>query len=121
MNPARSGTCESRVVQPVLRREQTLFRPNWNFDTRDRRGMIDHFVRFAAAFTSRRRNWCRIRIDACHAHPARRAFRNDSVPAACGKIDSYAVEQAQRRIAANLNQQEGSWSDGAREQIRDRS
>jgi len=48
MNPARSGTCESRVVQPVLRREQTLFRPNWNFDTRDRRGMIDHFVRFAA-------------------------------------------------------------------------
>jgi len=61
------------------------------------------------------------RIAACHARPDRRAFRNDSVPAARGQIDSYAVEQAQRRIAANLNQQEGSWSDGAREQIRDRS
>ncbi|HEV8464983.1 MAG TPA: hypothetical protein VGQ63_08260 [Pseudolabrys sp.] len=61
------------------------------------------------------------RISACHALSERRAFRNDSVPAALGKIDSSAIEQAQRRIAANLNQQEGSWSDGAREQVRDRS
>jgi len=50
-----------------------------------------------------------------------RAFRNDSVPEALGKIDSSAIEQAQWRIAANLNQQAGSWIDGAREQVRDRS
>jgi len=43
----------------------------------------------------------------------RLAFRHDSVPEASSRIDSSAVEERQWRIAANLNQQEGSWSDGA--------
>jgi len=63
MNPARSGKCESRFVQPVLRRGAISFstEPPFRYPRTPRRDRSLRSIRcwFAAAFTLRRRNWCR--------------------------------------------------------------